>query len=1295
VDKVYTFIGWTPEVSSVTGDITYKATYSTSARAYTVTWNNYDHTLIKKEQVDYDATPVYTGETPTRPDTEEHTYEHIGWTPAVSAVTGDVTYTATFREIDKKFTATVKVWVDPTVNSSTGAISGGTAADLDEVAPYDALYLRDVTDHTKVYPLQRTGKGVYTAELIHGEYDVVTLKDGSYERVIEERIALPKKTVSSDPDSTAADLIFYSVTYDFDGGKVGGKSEAVEYYQRGSEVLVSDYVPVQELYTFTGTWQLDGNTADPYQKDQRITVLGGGIIQPHTLKANWIRTNDKVNINLTIHHHADPALSGAIGMNPHPGTAPIRLDLTDRPAGSDEDYGQEGRSYSVAAGWATSANTVSKSAAASGVGYATKTTTLSFSSSVTDFELLRQDEEYSANIILDDYFLVERTVTETVDPETGDVTYTVNATLQYRPDLFQLNYTVEVDDSVPDELIPSAVDLKILSYKDGAWSPISRHEHSSVEARFIGREDVSGSYGVPVKDHQDNAFLYRVAVVGFTLPDGTKLTASDGDVELVDYKSDSTGSTAVYQYAAGAYTAVVTVVSDKAAADSAKGVYGVGNTQASGTSVTVTVYENAHTVTLNPNGGMLGGSTANTVLENQFRIPVLGTYTPTREGGYVFDGWRMPNGDLAVVGEPITENVTLTARWKEPLRVSGEVRIDSDDSEGNDLHFVGLPSKLTLTLEKTMPGGDKIIAQVKTYTMTESDYENGLGVVSYAFDPVEQDGSSYRVYVSVTNYNTAFLNEPGSIGVSTAELDQAANYTGTRDAVDSDQNGTATVYAYLVFEPQDFDLTWQVDASAIGEAFRPDSLDMLVLFNCEDHASVPLENWGIIVQHYHDGLYEPENTVLGGDGKANDSFPVWNVDPNGHAYDYALKIHKWIKNGTAYDLSSADPFTVTMNPAIAWHNGTKQVTADPSRDNLVVTLTPKTYSITYVLSAGEDPVAGLNGEPHEHIWSFKTTDIPLELSRDGYDFLGWTANVAGYAEETIDGVKMGTISADTAENITLTAQWRKQKQVTFRVENGTWADGTTDSITALVSLDEHGNGTVSLPAGMIANYGYANGSWDSGLSGDSAAVSGDSSATYTFTFVRLYHPVSFDTVGKDGADTTDSVAHGNYIRVDPMGGTWNASALAQDVLIEAAEELTPPTRKNYIFAGWSRSFVEETIAGGVVTHRYAARWFSDENGDGVADVLQKKIIFQIENGTWNGTSSAPIVVYVTLNGEAKADITDLIPTGMQPRVGFLAEEAFWSPSLPDGNIVSGRNEETFTYRHYTTITYYDHTSGPR
>ena len=400
------------------------------------------------------------------------------------------------------------------------------------------------------------------------------------------------------------------------------------------------------------------------------------------------------------------------------------------------------------------------------------------------------------------------------------------------------------------------------------------------------------------------------------------------------------------------------------------------------------------------------------------------------------------------------------------------------------------------------------------------------------------------------NYNTAFLNEPGSIGVSAATLNQPENYTGTRDAVDSNADGNAKVYAYLVFNPQDFDLTWQVDASAIGEAFRPDSLDMLVLFNCEDHASVPVENWGIIVQHYHDGLYEPENTVLGADGKATDSFPVWNVDPNGHAYDYALKIHKWIKEGAAYDLSSADPFTVTMNPAIAWHNGTKQVTADPSRDNLVVTLTPKTYTITYQLAAGSDPVLGLNGEPTEHTWSFKTIEIPLELTRDGYDFLGWTANVAGYTEETIDGVKMGTISADTAENITLTAQWRKQKQVTFRVENGTWADGTTEPVTALVSLDEHGNGTVSLPAGMIANYGYANGSWDSGLTGDAVNVSGDGSATYTFTFVRLYHPVSFDTDGKDGADATDSVAHGNYIRVDPMGGQRRAT-IPHEVIGEA------------------------------------------------------------------------------------------------------------------------------------------------
>ena len=104
----YVWTGWTPELSEVSADVTYTATFKEETRFYEITWNNYDGETLKTEEVAYGAIPEYDGEEPIKEQTTEHTYSFDGWSPRVEAVTGNATYTASFEESLRKYEITWK-----------------------------------------------------------------------------------------------------------------------------------------------------------------------------------------------------------------------------------------------------------------------------------------------------------------------------------------------------------------------------------------------------------------------------------------------------------------------------------------------------------------------------------------------------------------------------------------------------------------------------------------------------------------------------------------------------------------------------------------------------------------------------------------------------------------------------------------------------------------------------------------------------------------------------------------------------------------------------------------------------------------------------------------------------------------------------------------------------------------------------------------------------------------------------------------------------------------------------------
>ena len=63
---------------------------------YTITWQDEDGNVIKTDQVAQGTTPAFTGTTPTKPATNEYTYEFAGWLPNIKPATEDTKYTTYF-----------------------------------------------------------------------------------------------------------------------------------------------------------------------------------------------------------------------------------------------------------------------------------------------------------------------------------------------------------------------------------------------------------------------------------------------------------------------------------------------------------------------------------------------------------------------------------------------------------------------------------------------------------------------------------------------------------------------------------------------------------------------------------------------------------------------------------------------------------------------------------------------------------------------------------------------------------------------------------------------------------------------------------------------------------------------------------------------------------------------------------------------------------------------------------------------------------------------------------------------
>ena len=119
VSETYEFNGtWTPAIATVSGSATYVANYTSHPRAYTITFLNYDMSVLGTAEVNYNGTPsnntylaaIAPATTdPYKPDNSAYSFDFTGWRlqgaseNGFTQVKGDQTYVAQYEETTKKY----------------------------------------------------------------------------------------------------------------------------------------------------------------------------------------------------------------------------------------------------------------------------------------------------------------------------------------------------------------------------------------------------------------------------------------------------------------------------------------------------------------------------------------------------------------------------------------------------------------------------------------------------------------------------------------------------------------------------------------------------------------------------------------------------------------------------------------------------------------------------------------------------------------------------------------------------------------------------------------------------------------------------------------------------------------------------------------------------------------------------------------------------------------------------------------------------------------------------------------
>lgn len=948
------------------------------------------------------------------------------------------TYAYVYDTTKPIYNGTVEVYLNGTYDSATHTATG-EKVNLEDVTPYSTVFVKDTkSDKFIQLPKKDNTIGTYTSILDDGSYNLYYTADESTK--IDDQLM-----VMNQADRTRY-LFFNSVEY-----VDGDTSLGTDYYPTSTKVSTRQAL-TKDGYVFAGWEDENGNI---YPAGSSLT---DAIYTPYVLKAVWVEGID-VYINVTIDHY-DKKKSGHYTDDED--RHDLFIDLMSRPEGREDIDFADVFPVPTIVDWDGKSAFASELFDVSRVlDDETKTDETRYTAKAPILANVAPGNEYSVEITKTGYEIASLTTTKA---ENGDVILNVN--LRYDPKNADLKFSVELDDDAKalvaehPKYEPKEVAVKVLSWYSGDytngdhflegdnWHHITQH-HDTFVTLYMENGKATGFYPVWMHNNSKSEYYhYRIKVVSYVLQDGTIIYTEDTDNKNVTYITPDERYLATMYVDGGANPD-----KDKT---SLEGAYFTDDGTQHGSLVGV-ISIDTHNVTFEPDGGKFSdGTNDNKTLTKQIEVPDFAPFTPVKDGGYVFDGWYLvdENGNITEEtvnsGDALFEDIILRAKWKEPLKVEGEISVagyyylDNDKNEVRIIHEADRTHAVTVLLQKILPNGyaetiDSQLVEVSYPDLALADDTKPIGRARYAFTALPDDGTSYRILIANPNYTVAYQNEPDSISPNQKydynfynDFDFTAEFGDTEPL-------SADVNAFLVFTPTNFDLVYEVIASSIGEGFRPSSAEILVLYN-DLNSGINPQGWPVISQMVSGETLQGNDTAINAAGTGSGSEPVWILMPDGTTlYDYSVLLKDYTINGaeTQFDAASA-PFFAFYNGS-ARYSAREDLTPAHQTQLLRVELQPKRYTITFdqnFVETETDHIENfdkytvlVDGKPlyrTGHIWSYETDFSDAIPTRQGYKFLGW------YDEQ---GNLVTKIGAEVARDVTLTAKWEELFKVTFHANN--------------------------------------------------------------------------------------------------------------------------------------------------------------------------------------------------------------------------------------------------------------------